>query len=128
METCRLCKQSFPDRKALDRHPCPMAGESGPGRVGLRFVLAALVILAAVSAFTWLFVEKRWAEEILGIFGPEKDPTHVRIANGVAALVFAATWWRYLRVRGTWKKLALVLLALLAWAVSMPAVRAALFS
>jgi hypothetical protein len=127
METCRLCKQPFPDRKALDRHPCPMAGESGPGRVGLRFILAALLILAGVSAGTWLFVTRQWAAAVLEVFDPAVNPTHVHIANGAASFVFAATWWRYLRIRGAWKKLALVLLALLIWAGSMPAVRAALF-
>jgi|GEM_PF-6129256 len=127
METCRFCKQCFPDRKALDRHACPMAGGgTGSGGIGFRFVLVSLLVLAAVSTATWLFVEKRWAETVLGIFGPQTDPAHVRIANGAAALVFAAMWWRYLLVRSPWKKLALVGLALLVWALTMPSFRATL--
>ena len=126
METCRLCKQSFPDRKTLDRHPCPMAGGGGKPVYGVRHVLFALVVLAAVSALTWVFVTKRWAEDVLGGFETVVNPAHARILNGVAALLFAASWWHTVRLR-FWPRLALTLLALLAWAASMPAVRAALF-
>ncbi len=127
METCKLCKEAFPDRRALDRHACPMAGGGkGSGGVGLRYVLVSVLVLAAVSAFTWLFVENRWAETILGILGPETNPAHVRIANGAAALVFAVMWWRHLLVRSPWKKGVLVLLALLVWAMTMPSFRASL--
>ena len=125
-ETCRLCKQSFPDWKALSRHACPMGGGAGPGRVGLRFVLFALLVLAAVSAFTWLFVTGQWSVYVLEIFDPKVNPAHIRIADGAAALLFVSVWWRYLRVQVAWKKLALVGLALGVWALSMPAVRAAL--
>jgi hypothetical protein len=104
-----------------------MGGGIGRSRVGLRSVLVALLVLAAVSAFTWLFVTGQWSVYVLEIFDPKVNPVHIRIADGAAALLFVSVWWLHLRVKEAWKKLALVGLALGVWALSMPAIRAALF-
>jgi hypothetical protein len=126
METCRFCHQVFPDQKAYDRHACPMGGGGAPTPRGIRHLLWVLVELAAASAGTWWFVTRGWAVDLLGVFEKVVDPGHVRIANGVAALLFAVVWWSCLRFR-FWLKLVLVLLALAIWAATMPAVRAAFF-
>lgn len=123
METCPLCKQAFPSRRALDRHACPMVGSVGTGRIGLHYIVVMVLVLAGVSAATWLFVVKRWPEEILGLFyGPDHvDPTHIRIANIAVGAAFALTWWRYLIVKSPWTRGALVLAALAAWIVTTQA-------
>jgi hypothetical protein len=124
---CKLCKQYFPDRKELDRHPCPAAEGGGRPRSMIRSTLTTFALLAIVSVGTWSFIVNRWAVDFLEIVAKEAQPTHVHIANGVAVALFVASWWRYVRLESRLAKGAIVLLALLVWAGSMPAVRAAIF-
>jgi hypothetical protein len=94
-----------------------MVGSVGTGRIGLQYIMVMVLVLAGVSAATWLFVVKRWPEEILGLFyGPDHvNPTHVLIANIAVGAAFALTWWRYLLVKSPWTKGAVVLAALAVW-------------
>jgi hypothetical protein len=126
MDVCRFCHQSFPDRNAFDRHACPMGGAAVKPPIGIQSILLTFAELAAVSLGTWLFVTRGWGEDLLGAFEKVVNPGHVRIANGVAALLFAVVWWSCLRF-GFWVRGMLVLLALAVWAATLPAVRAAFF-